>query len=91
MEEFLRIYLRLIYKKGESSEAKRSLLRIYFINPFSSGIFGFAVFLFFEIFFETGARIFGLIKQIRLGPQEIIIASIGFVLQFAYQLLDALK
>ena len=91
MEEFLRIYSWLIHKKGESREAERSLFRIYFINPFSAGIFGFATFLFFEIIFETAARIFGLVNHITLGPQEIMIASIGFVLQFAFQVLSNFK
>lgn len=91
MEELLRFCLKLNKRRGNSSEAERSLFRLYFINPFSAGIFGFATFFFFEIFIESAARLCGLINQFHIGLSEIPIATLGFALQFIIQILSNYK
>ena len=87
MEEFLRLYSRLTNRRGKSLQAERSLLRLYFINPFSAGIFGFAVFFFFEILFLVGADFLGFIPALRINLSQVAIAGIGFLLQFILELL----
>ena len=91
MEELLRLYTKLTKRWGTSLETDRSLFRLYFVNPFSAGLFGFTVFFFFEILIEWAARLLGMIHQFRIGSQEIPIAALGFVLQFVIQFLSNYK
>ncbi len=62
----------------------------YFLIPFYSGITGFASFLFIVIIFEYFLQITGITDSSGIGITEIMIACLGFVLQFVYSLLRTL-
>ncbi len=85
MEELLHLYSKLIHRTGKPAKEERSLFRLYFINPFSAGLFGFAVFLFFEVLFSVTAELIGIVSRLNIGMNQIAIAGLGFVLQFILQ------
>jgi hypothetical protein len=91
MEELLRLYSKRAKGKGRSSESDKSFFRLYFVNPFSAGLFGFAVFFFFIIVFEEFAHVIGFLDHANIGLTEISISTIGFVLQFTFQILINFK
>lgn len=88
MEEILRIYSKILNKKGSTKNIEQSLFYNYFIMPFTAGIAGFAYFLFLVLFLETVAYLVGINKSISIGITEVLIAVLGFILQFAYQLFN---
>jgi len=87
MEEILRIYSKIVKRRGNSLEIEHSTFYNYFIVPFSAGILGFANFLFMVLLFESIAYLVGIIESLNLGLNEVYIAIMGFVLQFLYHLL----
>jgi hypothetical protein len=91
MEELLRLYSKLTNKATNSAKTEMSFFRLYIINPLSAGILGFSTFFFFETLIGLTARLLGLINQFKIGPSEISLAAIGFVLQFTLQILSNLK
>lgn len=91
MEELLRLYSRLTNKAYNPSKTEMSLFRLYIINPLSAGISGFSTFFFFEVLIGLTARLLGIINQFKIGPLEISLAAIGFILQFTVQILSNIK
>ena len=87
MEEILRIYSKLVQRKGHSSEHVKSSVYYYLIEPFYAGIAGFATFLFFLFLIETITHFSGISHKFVFGTKEISIASIGFALQFISRIL----
>ncbi len=89
MQEILKIYSRYI-SKGSSTN-NNSALYNYIIVPFSAGLAGFATFLFMLLLIDSAAYIVGITKSLNIGIEEVLIAAIGFVLQFAYQLIRSIR
>lgn len=58
----------------------------YFLIPFSAGIIGFTSFLFIVMILEYFAYLTGIYNSSKLGITEVMIATLGFVLQFIYKL-----
>ncbi|HSD63469.1 MAG TPA: hypothetical protein VLB50_06705 [Ignavibacteriaceae bacterium] len=88
MEEILRIYSKILHRTGSSEKTEQSIIYQYFIKPFTAGIAGFAFFLFILMLFDTSTYLVGINKSISIGITEVIIAVIGFVLQFIYHLFN---
>ncbi len=88
MEEILRIYSKIIHRKGSSEKTEQSLFYHYFIKPFTAGITGFACFLFLLVLLESVTYLFGINKSINIGIFEVLTSSLGFILQFTFQLIN---
>ncbi len=89
MQEILKIYSRYIAKG--SSAKKGSLFYNYFMVPFSAGLAGFATFLFILLLMDSAAYVFGITKSFNIGIIEVLIAAIGFLLQFVYQFIKTFR
>ncbi len=63
----------------------------YFLVPFYSGITGFASFLFIVMLIEYLAHIVGINDSLKLGVTELMVACLGFALQFLYGILQEKK
>ncbi len=63
----------------------------YFLTPLYSGITGFASFLFIVMLIEYLAQIIGITDSLKLGATELMVACLGFALQFVYGLLQEKK
>ena len=82
-------------KNGEKEialKAKRkkvpSALNNYFLKPFYAGIVGFASFLFIIMIFELLAYSIGISETLNIGITEVMIAALGFALQFVYEIMN---
>lgn len=76
---------RRIGIKDITGKREQSFFYNYFLIPFYSGISGFATFLFLVIiidFLVFGTGIF----NTTIGLFEVMIASLGFILRFVYEL-----
>ena len=87
MEAILRIYSKIINRKGSTSVTVKSSAYNYFIEPFYAGITGFAFFMFFLFLIETFMHFSGISHEFVFGTKEVSIASIGFALQFISRIL----
>lgn len=76
-------------RKGIGEEENNTLFFNYFLMPFFAGIAGFATFLFMVIIFEYAVHLAGIISPLRLDITEVKFASLGFVLQFVYKVLQS--
>ena len=86
MQEILRIYSKILGRKGSSITREETSFYNYFILPFTAGLTGFAAFLFILIAMDFSVYLVGIGSSLEIGLKEISIAAIGFVLQFTYQL-----
>ena len=59
----------------------------YFI-PFIAGISGFVIFLLSITGIEFILHLTGIIKHFKIGIFELLISTLGFLLQFTYKLFD---
>lgn len=90
MQAILKIYSRYVNKSSDSVNDK-SFFYNYFMVPFSAGLAGFASFLFILLLLETGAFILGITKVLSFGINEVLIATLGFILQFTYRLIKSIQ
>jgi hypothetical protein len=90
MQEILKIYSKYLHKSGSAAKDSSSFYN-YFVVPFSAGLAGFATFLFLIIFLESAAYIMGITETWNVGINTVLIAAIGFILQFVYQLVKTVK
>ena len=90
MQEILKIYSKYLTKNGSIAKENSSLYN-YIIAPFSAGLAGFATFLFLLILMDFIAYLFGITQTMNVGINEVLIASLGFLLQFAYQLVRSIQ
>jgi hypothetical protein len=88
MEEILRKYSKILHLRGSAEKIDQSIFYHYFIMPFTAGIAGFACFLFLLMILETAAFFVGINKSISIGMTEVLIAALGFILQFTYQVFN---
>lgn len=58
-----------------------------FLKPFYAGIAGFASFLFIIMIIELIAYGIGISESLNIGITQVMIAALGFVLQFVYELM----
>lgn len=89
MQAILRIYTKYIGKR-ESSEKVNSAFYNYFVVPFSAGLAGFSTFLFILIMMDASAHLLGITKAWNVGINEVLIAAVGFILQFTFQLIKSI-
>ena len=82
MEAILRIYSKLINKKGSTSVTVKSSAYNYFIEPFYAGILGFTTFMFFIFLAEMIIYLTGINHAFVFGSKDVLMASIGFILPF---------
>ena len=90
MQEILELYTKYI-SKNRGAAAKKSALYSYFIVPFSAGLSGFATFLFILLLMNTAAYILGLTQALNIGINEVLIAAVGFFLQFTSQFIKSIR
>lgn len=77
-------------KKGEKEIAEKRMHSDFFnhfLIPFYAGIAGFASFLFIVMILEFVIYLIGISDTLKIGITEIMIAALGFVLQFIYEML----
>ncbi len=65
-----------------------SVLLNYFLKPFYAGIAGFASFLFVIMIIELLAYSTGISESLNIGITQVMIAALGFVLQFVYEIMS---
>jgi hypothetical protein len=90
MQEILRLYTKYISKSRDAA-ADNSALYNYFIVPFSAGLSGFASFLFILIMINTATYVLGLTEALNIGINEVLIAGVGFFLQFTFQFIKSVR
>ncbi len=90
MQEILKIYSKYLTKNGSSSN-ESSLFYNYFVVPFLSGLAGFASFLFILIFLDSAVYVLGITEAWNVGINTVLIAGVGFILQYTYQLIKTIK
>ncbi len=90
MQEILKIYSRYLSRSGSISKGN-SLFYNYVVVPFSAGLVGFATFLFILIMMDSAAYVLGITETLSVGINEVLIASLGFLLQFTYQFVKSAR
>ncbi len=91
MQAILKIYTKYLSKNGTISKDDRSLFYNYFMVPFSAGLAGFATFLFILITIDFGAYVLGISEVLNIGINEVLIATVGFVLKFVYEFMKSMR
>ena len=72
----------------KTRESSISLFKTFFIQPFSNGLFGFALFFSILLLTKALASFLKIQKGFSIDFDDVILSSIGFILLFLIKLLE---